>query len=179
MHSYGVSLVPFLGLTLILGVTGCSRPGSLEVPRCPNPVLLGPVDRVGGHRAVPAPALRRLQANVIDYVPKPSTEEDDLAAILGTRASSDAKAVACSEASQTSLCVPPLPAKAPAPAALPPSQPPGPKVDVNTAAVAVTAAASTSAVHTAATHAGDALAPSLPRGTTSRPRTKKAKERRS
>jgi hypothetical protein len=43
-----------LGTTLLLvgllGVAGCA-PSTLEAPLVPNPVLLGPVDRVGGHRA--------------------------------------------------------------------------------------------------------------------------------
>jgi hypothetical protein len=35
---------------LAVGPVACV-PASIEAPRCPNPVLLGPIDRVGGHRA--------------------------------------------------------------------------------------------------------------------------------
>lgn len=96
MHRSGVSRLPLLGLVLVLGVTGCSRAGSLEVPRCPNPVLLGPIDRVGGHRATAANGANgtgRIHATVDDYIAKPSAEDDELSDLLGTRPSNDARAL--------------------------------------------------------------------------------------
>lgn len=96
MHRSGVSLPPLLGLVLVLGMTGCARPGSLEVPRCPNPVLLGPIDRVGGHRATAANSTNvtgRIRANVTDYVAKPSAEDEELSDLLGSRPSNAARAL--------------------------------------------------------------------------------------
>jgi hypothetical protein len=45
------TLPPLLALLLLAGAAvGCVQ-STLEAPAVPNPVLLGPVDRVGGHRA--------------------------------------------------------------------------------------------------------------------------------
>lgn len=100
-------------------------------------------------------------------------------------------AVTCADARGSAICVPPMRAKRSEPSDrwLPPSQPvaAGPKVDVKAAALLVTTApaAGSSTVQTEATRVGDALAASPParatRSTTStsRPKAKKAKDRRS
>lgn len=80
-------------LAALAALAGCSTPGSLEVPRCPNPVLLGPVDRIGGHRAEPATFVRRVEGAVRDGLPRPTADEDAMAEVLGRRASDDAKAL--------------------------------------------------------------------------------------
>lgn len=39
----------FLAVSLS-SLAGCAKPNWISAPNVPNPVLLGPVDRVGGHR---------------------------------------------------------------------------------------------------------------------------------
>lgn len=55
--------------TVALCVTascGCTY-ATLEVSHVPNPVLLGPVDRIGGHRAGDAKTVSSLDAEVSDF----------------------------------------------------------------------------------------------------------------
>lgn len=48
---------PWVALfSFAIGAAGCV-PATLQAPYTPNPVLLGPVDRVGGHRAAPQATL--------------------------------------------------------------------------------------------------------------------------
>lgn len=77
----------------LTALAGCGTPGSLEVPRCPNPVLLGPVDRIGGHRAAPATFVRRVEGAVEDRLPDATADGDALATMRGHRPSDDAKAL--------------------------------------------------------------------------------------
>lgn len=51
---------PLLGAALLIAATGCTS-ARLEVTHVPNPVLLGPVDRIGGHRAAATAALQTFE----------------------------------------------------------------------------------------------------------------------
>ena len=58
----------FLGMSPLAAVSlGCTH-STLEVSHVPNPVLIGPVDRVGGHRAVDAKTVAVLDEEVLDTV---------------------------------------------------------------------------------------------------------------
>ena len=50
-----------------LALGGCATP-ALGAAHCPHPVLLGPVDRVGGHRAAPAPEGGKVSGEVVQIV---------------------------------------------------------------------------------------------------------------
>lgn len=62
-----------LAVSLALG--GCS-PVTLDVPRVPNPVTLGPVDRIGGHRAGGEKAVATLDTEANDFVAASTTEKE-------------------------------------------------------------------------------------------------------
>lgn len=54
-------------LSLAAATTGCSQ-ATLQASYVPNPVLLGPVDRVGGRPGATAPTtLRRIETEVNDF----------------------------------------------------------------------------------------------------------------
>lgn len=58
-------------ITLLLAAASCAAactPATLEAAYVPNPVLLGPVDRVGGHRAVDTKTLQQVEVEVEDFV---------------------------------------------------------------------------------------------------------------
>ena len=71
-----VSSRSFLALALAGGVSsvGCGAASTVSAPRVPVPVLLGPVDRVGGHRAAPLadegddPSVTDFSVEVEDFV---------------------------------------------------------------------------------------------------------------
>lgn len=66
--------------------TGCT-PTTMAVTGCPNPVLLGPVDRVGGHRAAPAKAISSIDVEVADFA-EASSSTDGYARTTTARATS-------------------------------------------------------------------------------------------
>lgn len=50
-------------LAVLLGAGACGEPpNGLWIPHTPSPVMLGPVDRVGGHTRAPTPALAHVTA---------------------------------------------------------------------------------------------------------------------
>lgn len=62
---------PLLGpvaLVALATMTGCSAITNLSAERVPTPVLLGPVDRVGGHRAGGERTVAHLSKEVTDVV---------------------------------------------------------------------------------------------------------------
>lgn len=61
--------LPFLAALVLAasGSWGCTH-ATLEVSRVPNPVLLGPIDRIGGHRAVEARVVASIDDEVSDHV---------------------------------------------------------------------------------------------------------------
>lgn len=73
---------PLLPFVLAAGLAGC-HPSTLEAPLVPNPVLLGPVDRVGGHRADSGRTLRSIEGEASDRV---SSSKDAASGVRTTTA---------------------------------------------------------------------------------------------
>lgn len=71
--------IPALVLALLAPAAGCSwRHVTATCSHVPNPVLLGPIDRVGGHRAAPGPAVGRVDAEVVQDFTSSSHREGNL-----------------------------------------------------------------------------------------------------
>lgn len=68
---------------------GCA-PATLQAPYVPNPVLLGPVDRVGGHRAADtrATTLGRVDTEVNDLVSVSTDQKQVGNTVITTRTAS-------------------------------------------------------------------------------------------
>ena len=65
MMKHRIHSLVFFGTVLF--AAGCGHT-SLEIPLVPNPVMLGPVDRIGGHQATNAPVLQSIEGEVDDQV---------------------------------------------------------------------------------------------------------------
>ena len=68
------SFVTTAGAAVAMAMTGCSET-TMQVQGCPNPVLLGPVDRIGGHRASPTKAVATAKLEVEDFASASSKTE--------------------------------------------------------------------------------------------------------
>lgn len=83
-----------LGVVAAAAIGGCAPPTTLAVVSCPNPVLLGPVDRVGGHRAAPAKRVGKVDEEVSVSASATSSTQNGVTTTTTSSSSKEAIAVA-------------------------------------------------------------------------------------
>jgi hypothetical protein len=68
--------IALLAMVSALGAAsaGCTH-ATMEVSHVPNPVLLGPIDRVGGHRGTTAKMVNMVNEEVSDFVAASSSQK--------------------------------------------------------------------------------------------------------
>ena len=64
-----------LGALLAAGAMACSAESQISAPRVPVPVLLGPIDRVGGHRGE-GEGITSVRVEVEDFFAESTTREE-------------------------------------------------------------------------------------------------------
>jgi len=85
--------VAILGAVAATALGGCAEPTTLHVVSCPNPVLLGPVDRVGGHRAAPAKRVGKIDEEVSVSASATSSTQNGVTTTTASASSKEAIAV--------------------------------------------------------------------------------------